>query len=229
MSDLGGSLFHYVFSLPILKPEKPSFPCSNVLRIPPAFPALPSFDAEYALLPDSIFVDRVLRARATALECIEHTLFQQTYGAKPLPSVMNIAEGSQFYLEDYYGWQPTGRRIDVDLKRLRDRPIMQKWLYASFMKICYPPVRATWQDPVLVEYPLNLAMLFRLLSTIHGHRYPAHWLADVLASILNNQVYTTVRPPCSNLYEIKELKKDFANKHIDLSPFMAELRTLTTL
>jgi hypothetical protein len=218
-----------VFSLPVLKPKKSSFACSNVLRNPPAFPTLASFDADYALLPDSISVDRVFRARATALERIEHTLFQQSYGSQPSPGNVINAEGSQFSFEDYYGWQLTGRKIDADLKSLRDRPTMEKWSYAFFMKLCYPPIRATWQDPMLVGYPLNLTMFFRLISTIHGHGYPAHWLADVLSSILNNQVHTTARPPRSYPYKIKELKKDFANKHIDLSPFIAELRTLTTL
>jgi hypothetical protein len=65
--------------------------------------------------------------------------------------------------------------------------------------------------PMLIGHPLNLTMFFRILSTIHDHGYPAHWLADVFFSILNNQVYTTVRPPRSFPHKITELKKDFAN------------------
>jgi len=82
---------------------------------------------------------------------------------------------------------------------------------------------------MLVAYPLNLTMFFRLPSALHDRDYPAHWLADVLFSILDNRVHTTARPPRIYPYSTKECNKTFANRRINIMPFVPEMRTLTAL
>jgi len=105
---------------------------------------------------------------------------------------------------------------------------MEKWLYGLFMKIVLPTNRPT-QHLKLIYSPLNMTVLFRILETLHENGYPAHWLEDVLVTLLSNRVKTTARPPLTYPLKITETTKDFADAHVDLSPFVTELRTLTGL
>jgi hypothetical protein len=218
-------LFHYLFTLPVLKVKKPSsFACSNVLRNPPVFPTLESFDNEYALLPNSSAVKKVFRAKAVELERLEGSLYYKPDQKDPLSSIFAAMGTGAFSIGDYYGWQWTAQ---LGPKDLRDRATTEKWLHGVFMKLCYPPRRSVVQAPTLVAYPLNLTIFFRILATIHGNRYPAHWLAGFLSDIVNNRVQSVARPPRSYPYAIAECKKDFKKAWVNLAPFMAEMRTLT--
>lgn len=105
---------------------------------------------------------------------------------------------------------------------------MEKWLYGLFMKIAIPSPRPD-QDFELVYSPFNLSIFFRVLNTIHKNGYPAHWLADILCTILNNNVCTTARPQSSYPQSITETKNQFPMKKMDLGPFMTEFRTLASL
>ena len=224
---IGGSLFHYLFTLPVLKEKKTSsFACSNVLRNPPAFPTLESFDNEYALLPDASAVQKVFRAKAVELERLEGSLYYTPDEKIPLSELQKVMGFGAFSVGDYYGWQWTKQLAPGDL---RDHATTEKWLYGFFMKMCYPPRRPVNQAPTLVAYPLNLTIFFRILSTVHGNRYPAHWLADILSEIVNNRVQSVARPPRSYPYAIEECKKDFKKAWVNLAPFMAEMRTLTAM
>jgi len=125
---IGGSLFHYIYTLAMLKRKKSSLACSNVLRNPPAFPTLASFDAEYALLPDAATARQAFGARATPLEEIEDTLYQQArqLTGGPLDDMLARLEQSSFALNDCYDWQLTSPRAKADLDSLRNRPTTEK-------------------------------------------------------------------------------------------------------
>jgi hypothetical protein len=58
---VGGTLFKYVFAIPVLKDKPSSFACSTCLRNPPKIPTLDAFNNEYALLPDPSLVKKVFR------------------------------------------------------------------------------------------------------------------------------------------------------------------------
>jgi hypothetical protein len=226
---IGGSLFHYLFTLPVLKEKKPSsLACSNVLRNPPSFQTLESFDNESALLPDTSAVRKVFRAKAVELERLEGSLYYKPEDQKEHVNVMlaKMMGMGAFSTGDYYGWQWTDQ---LGPNELWDRATTGKWLHQMFMKLCYPPKRPVWQDPSLVAYPLNLTIFFRILANIHENRYPAHWLAEVLSDIVNNRVQSVARPLRSYPYAIAECKKDFKKARVNLAPFMAEMRTLTAM
>jgi hypothetical protein len=197
-----------------------------VLRNPPAFKTLESFDNEYALLPDAYAVQQVLRAKATELERVEGSLYYRSDQKDPLLAMLGTMGIDAFSSSDNYGWQWTQQ---LDPKDRRDRATTEKWLHGFFMKLCYPPIRSTWQAPTLVAYPLILTIFFRILATIHGNRYPAHWLADVLSAMVNNRVKSIAHPPRSCPYTIEECKKGFTKAWVNLAPCMAERRTLTAL
>jgi hypothetical protein len=222
---IGGSLFHYLFTLPALKEKSSSFPCSNVLRNPPAFKTLESFNNEYALLPDAAAVRQVFRAKVVELERLEGSLYYRPDQNDSLSAILAKSGLGAFSVGDYYGWQLTKQLAPKDLC---DRATTEK-LHGFFMKLCYPPTRPVWQAPTLVAYPLNLTIFFRILATLHGNRYPAHWLADVLSDIVNNRAQSIARPPRSYPYAIVECKKNFNKAWVNLAPFMAEMRTLTTM
>jgi hypothetical protein len=198
-----------------------------VLRNPLAFLTFASFENEYALLPDAIAVRQVFRAEAVELERLEGTLYYKP-GPNNFPTALFAALGMGPYsTSEYYGWRLTAQ---LGPKSLRDRATTENWLHGFFMKLCYPPPRsAEWQDPKLVAYPLNLTIFFRILASLHGNRYPAHWLADVLSDIVNNRVQSIARPPRSYPYAMEECRKESNKAWVNLAPFMAGMRTLIAI
>jgi hypothetical protein len=158
-------------------------------------------------------VEKVLKAKATRLGKLEGTLYPD--------------EDAPFDRMNYYGLQHTPSTSE--LSDLYSREQMEKWLYALNMKVALPTPRPSHNDMELVYSPLNLSIFFRVLSTVHKNGYPAHWLADILSTILNNRVSTTARPPRTYPLRISETKKALPTAHIDLEPFMPEFRTLAAL
>jgi hypothetical protein len=205
----------------LLKDKPSSFVCSTCLRNPPKFPTLASFDNEYALLPDASAVQKVFKAQAKKLEDMEGTLIP---GRDPIERLMG--GGGAFSMSNYWSWRPSAR--DASIQELWSRQQMEKWLYQLFMKTVLPTERPT-EHFELIYSPSNSTAFFRVLETIHGNGYPVHWLADVVLTLLANRVKTTARPPRSYPLQISETSKEFKEAHVDLSPFMVELRVLTAL
>ncbi|KAF2871213.1 hypothetical protein BDV95DRAFT_619358 [Massariosphaeria phaeospora] len=208
---VGGTLFKYIYALPLLKSKASSFACSNCLRNPHAFSSLALFDNEYTRLPDASSVEKVFKVKVTQLEEMKGTLFPKDDEDIPAPlrdMMASLMGGSGGLLT---------------------REETETWLYGLFLKIALPTHRPNWNHMELVYSPLNLSMFFRILSTLFANGYPAHWLADILVTIATNRMQTTTRPPRSCPLDIAETKKIHPLKYVDISPFTTEFRTLTGL
>jgi hypothetical protein len=170
-------------------------------------------------------VKKVFKATAKPMAEMEGTLFPR--GA--FDDILNMLEPrTPFSVMDYFGYQRI--RGTTELSELHDRTQTEKWLYGVFLKIALPTHRPNHNHMELVYSPLNSTAFFRVLSTLFENGYPAHWLADVLSSILNNnKVHTTARPPRSYPLAISETEKVFPLKRMDISPFLPEFQTLTSL
>ncbi|KAF2019225.1 hypothetical protein BU24DRAFT_489229 [Aaosphaeria arxii CBS 175.79] len=235
----GGSLFKYVHALPLLKEKFSSFVCSTNLRNGTKFPTREHFDNECALISDVITVERVFRATANRIERLESVLIPDMDKATP-----GAGPETPFVGWKYWAVQPSHR--SRELPKLISRSDMENWVYGLFMKIVLATHSPDNNDIEQIYSPLNISILFRILHTVWSTKYPAHWLADILATILNNQVRTTARPARSYPLSIKQTEKTFSprftyndeeiqigkkfpSKYMDLSPFLAEFRTLATL
>ncbi|KAK3080588.1 hypothetical protein LTS18_015033 [Coniosporium uncinatum] len=129
---------------------------------------------------------------------------------------------------DYQEWQLLhgGERWAYPL--LHPRRKTEQWLYRHFFKLVlsYPRPRGGLS---LMYAPLNVIMFFRLLAKLHHLGYPAHWLSEALASILQDDVRTTGRPPRSSPVTFAETKSEFPERKLSTAPFVAEMTTLAAL
>ena len=89
--------------------------------------------------------------------------------------------------------------MSIELPDLLTREEVEKWLYAFFMKTVLPTKRPAVQGVAPIFSPLNMSVLFRLLSTLFHNGYPARWLSGILSTLLNNEVETTARLPRGTL------------------------------
>ena len=119
---------------------------------------------------------------------------------------------------------------------LLPRDDFNKWFYALFFKIALPmnweeqhncPAGAS--DTCKILSPLNLTVLFRLLSHLSSVGYPAHWLVEIITNLLSDKVVTTGRPPRESPLTIKSAKRQHPAKKLSTALFIPELRTLTSM
>lgn len=107
---------------------------------------------------------------------------------------------------------------------------LKRWLCTLFMKFAIPATRITeGGHPMLIYSPLNLSIFFRPLKKLYNVGYAAHWLAENFPTLFHNEVTTTGWPPRRCPLPIKETRKARKPAHMDLSPFIAEFRSLTTM
>lgn len=114
---------------------------------------------------------------------------------------------------------------------LVSRAELSRWLFSHFFKMALPCGRSPDKhnlDQVLFPM-LALTNFFLLLIHLHEIGYPAHWLADVLAKILENQVVTTVRPPRTLPLEVDEVSRRHPAANLSTAPYIPEMTTPTVL
>ena len=129
---------------------------------------------------------------------------------------------------DYIRWQKIKAKPH-SFSLLLSRPALTKWLYALFLKLAIPFYRPPEDWMQLIYTPLNLTIFLRLLTQLRDIGYPSHWLTDILANILENDVVTTARPPETYPLKIDEAHSEHPLKRFQVRPFMPEMRTLTTI
>ncbi|KAF2646862.1 hypothetical protein P280DRAFT_465013 [Massarina eburnea CBS 473.64] len=217
---VGGSLFNCIYALPLLKDKPSSFASSMCLRNPQLFSSQAAYDNEYTTLPSESSIKNILKVETKLMSTKEDALMK-TFQEPParLP----------FAAMEYFAFLPAAQNLH--LQDMASRATLEKWLYQVFIKIALPAQQPVSDPnhPDLVFAPLNLTAFFRILEITHRNGYPAHWLADLLTTILSNRVQTTARPPRTCPLSISESQKNFPPKFTDLSPFMAEIRTLAAL
>jgi hypothetical protein len=103
--------------------------------------------------------------------------------------------GSMGILINYTQCSWNSKEMGLPYKTLLPRAQFANWLYALFFHLALPFGMRDADPRLMVHSPLNLSILFRLLSHLRLLNYPSHWLSDFLSSILSTSISTTVRPP----------------------------------
>lgn len=152
----------------------------------------------------------------------------QTTDVRSLSTKELDKEGIVNPLADYSPWSRTSFG-SLPFARLLPRPKLVHWLFTMFLKIVIPANRSFQDWDTLFYAPLNLTIFMRILIHLHEVGYPSHWLSEVLAQILENQVVTTARPPQTSPLKIEESRKDHPMKQLSCAPFIDEMRSLTAL
>jgi hypothetical protein len=195
---IGGTFTSYLYALQMTHPGTTSYVTSTCLRNPPRFNSTAEFDAEYVAL-----------YKESELEQIFHVKLKPHF-----ESMMPMCAYHQWF----------HRKVSREYKDLMPRANLHAWLYRLFFKIAMPLERRI-PDDQLIFSPLNLTYFFRLCTHLHSIGYPAHWLSEVISSLLSGTVTTTARPPrCDPLtpQEIDTTRKPMTQS---TTPFKAELST----
>jgi hypothetical protein len=59
--------------------------------------------------------------------------------------------------------------------------------------------------------------------------YPAHWLSDILGTMLKGVIITTSRAPRQLAMTVKNARKTYPSISMSIKPWLAELSTLTSI
>lgn len=200
---IGGTFTSYLYALQMTHRDRTSYITSTCLRNPPRFNTVAEFDAEYVALHTE-----------KDLESLFHVRMKPNYDV-----FMPMCPYNQWY----------HRTVSREYKDLVPRAKLQTWLYRLFFKTALPAEKRMILDNELIYSPLNLTYFFRLCGHLHSIGYPAHWLSEVISSILSGTVTTTARPPRSEPLRPQEI--DAMQKPLtqSVAPFTAELSTLAAM
>ena len=88
-----------------------------------------------------------------------------------------------------------------------------------------PPVRNS-RVPLRENYAPTLIALFKTISFLIILGYPKHWFELFLQTLISNKLRTSEKFPENSPNEHACWKEE---KYVDLSPFLLELKVLTTL
>lgn len=127
---------------------------------------------------------------------------------------------------DYISWQH--EEGPLPFMKLASKPKVEKLLFGHFLKLALPCARGTF-GMASIAAPLNLTAFFRILVHLYELGYPAHWLSEVVSTILSGTITTTARAPRTIPLSLKEAKQNFINRKMCVKPFVAEFCTLVTV
>ncbi|KJX96528.1 putative tetratricopeptide-like protein [Zymoseptoria brevis] len=207
---IGGTLTSYLYALPMVYPGPQAYITSTCLRNPPRFPSAEAFDAEYTGLHKPSDMEKIFHV------ALERT---QDYNMDAMMGMMPMCA--------YLRWHHQG--VSTEYKDLMPRSQLETWIYRPFLKLVLPVAKEDIVSNTLIYCPLNLTVIFRILGHLQEIGYPAHWLSDILSSILSGSITTTARPPRSEPLKPKEIDTIFPTRKQTLAPFMAEFSTLASM
>ncbi|KAI0475735.1 hypothetical protein GGR56DRAFT_433033 [Xylariaceae sp. FL0804] len=206
---VGGSLTSFLHGSPLLCEGPGTGLLSCVLRNPPEWSSIDNFNAEHLLMYD--------RKRLQAHFGL--ALSRETPEEQPGPF-----SSAPFVMMPYYRWEKT-RPAKKDLM---SRPELSRWLYAHFLKLCLPYPRPP-ASFTLVYSPLNQTVFLRLLCLAASLGYPAHWLSDIVDSLLSGEITTTARAPRRCVLQPADADAIHPLRKLDVRPFREEFATLLSL
>ncbi|KAE8445339.1 hypothetical protein EG329_013461 [Mollisiaceae sp. DMI_Dod_QoI] len=193
--------------MPIVRRSPAANLRANCLRNSDSFSDVEDYLSEYQLIPD-----------VTTL--------------KALTQVAVLVRGNTelpYPLADFtfYSWcQPT---IKHDFSSLLPRKAFTKWFYALFFRLALPFEQDIFQHSKVIHSPLNLTILFRLITHLQTLGYPSHWMSELLNNIVENKVTTTARPPRTKPLRPADVRREYRSRHLCTSPFAQEMATLARL
>jgi hypothetical protein len=199
--------------LPLLKDKPSSFALADNCRNAGAFPSVAAFNNEYTTCYTDRDLANLLGGVTTSTANIENILI------RPI-------EPFEHPMRHYYAYRRSQFRHSK-LHELNERADVEHWLHTMLFKIALPVCRDEFMAQVYS--PLTFATFFRLLVRLYELGYPAHWLSDVVSSILNNQLHTTARFPRTSPLTIAESKQKNTRIHVDIAPFLLELSNLAAM
>ncbi|KAK4897959.1 hypothetical protein LTR27_004343 [Elasticomyces elasticus] len=211
---VGGTLSSFLYATPMTYPGDASYITSTCLRNPPRFPSAAVYNNEYTGLHTPGDLAKTFRVHMSPPKNADYHNFLMS---RPQPMPMNDCQ--------YWHHLP-GSPETVDLMP-RDK--LETWLYRVFLKLATPVQKRAIEDFTLIYSPLNLTAFLRVISHLHDVGYPAHWLADVVGSLLSGKVKTSARPPRSEPLTIRETRAERPMMEQSVAPFTAEFQTLVSM
>ncbi|CAG8971364.1 hypothetical protein HYALB_00006913 [Hymenoscyphus albidus] len=128
----------------------------------------------------------------------------------------------------YISYTYVGHKPQPFQRLLAKKPFM-KWIYAQFFRLVLPfNVDISFVSGIIFS-PLNITTFFHLLIQLRSLGYPSHWLSEALTNILTNKVLTTCRPPRATPTSPQAITRTHREKHLNTTPFIAELSVLTQI
>ena len=125
-------------------------------------------------------------------------------------------------------WQKT-LQSPFSFYQLLPREDIEHTVYAMIFRIMAPAEcnQQPRRNPIFA--PFNLMAVFRILTHLFEVGYPAHWLSEILQSLLNNNVVTTARHPLSQEDTLIRVSRRYRPKKIRVDPYLAQLTTLASI
>ena len=204
---MGGNLSTLLYAMPILRRSPAAHLKVNCLRNSDTWDCIETFLSEYQLIPDGATLQKLTQVNILGKPPPEH----------PMPMVNYT----------YYMWsQPSSTFVYPDLL---PRKAFNKWFYALFFRLALPFNQNIADTPKIIISPLNLTIIFRLISHTCALGYPSHWLSEALANIIENKVVTTGRPPRKKPLRAEDVRREHPEKKLCTVPFSYEMATLAQL
>ncbi|KAK6066355.1 tetratricopeptide [Seiridium cupressi] len=213
---VAGPLTTFIHGIPILRSEKTSTMSSYVLRNTTLWTTHNQFLTEYLLLADR---SRIANTFSATLTQASTTLEQALDGT--------LIGGQGAIMSQPMSWMRTSSK-PLEWSKLMPRRDLERWLHAYFLKICLPFPHATVFEDRIIR-PLNLLAIFRLIAHLFKVGYPAHWLSDILVSLITEEITTTARPPRSTVTDAAEATAVYPATVLSVRTFITEFRTLLSI
>ncbi|KAH6667863.1 hypothetical protein B0J14DRAFT_173642 [Halenospora varia] len=201
---IGGHLTTFLHMTPLLKDNLFSICQSNCLRNPPLWKTFEDFTAHYQRITSDEMLFSLTGIR----------VYDKGQGPSPLVC---------------YSRYTKGILTPLPFESLLPREQFKTWFYSLFFQLTLP-YNADIQNHSLIVYaPLNLTILFRLITHLRTLNYPSHWLSELLESICQPSITTSARPPRTMPTLKAEAEKKYPPKALSIAPFSQEIVTLTRL
>ncbi|EGG03340.1 uncharacterized protein MELLADRAFT_65695 [Melampsora larici-populina 98AG31] len=201
---VGGPLTSFLYGVPILEHGPGTGLTSRILRNPLPFDDVSTYFSEYLLM----YNPKLVRSHFhLALSC-------ETPAAEDLMS--------------YLMWEriPKPQQL-LNFEQLMSQSKFSRWIYAHFLKICLPYPRM-FPDRVPLA-PLNMTAFIRLIMYVSGLGYPAHWISNLMDSILSGKITTNARPPSQIVCTPRDVDAVYPTQSFSTTSWILEFATLTGL
>ncbi|EGG03114.1 uncharacterized protein MELLADRAFT_117429 [Melampsora larici-populina 98AG31] len=204
---VGGPFTSFLCGAPLLEYGPGTGLNSCNLRNPPQFETVSHFLSEYLLMYDRNLIRSHFQLKISS-ETPEET-------AGPMPTI-------QYLIWERVPQQP------MTFEQLMPQTKLLHWLYAYFLKICLPYPRTKLEgDATMIFSPHNMTAFLRLVMRVSELEYPAHWISNLIESILSGKINTTARPPPRQVCTPRDVDTIHPTRSFSTTPWTLEFATLT--
>ncbi|KAG9231841.1 hypothetical protein BJ875DRAFT_103654 [Amylocarpus encephaloides] len=117
----------------------------------------------------------------------------------------------------------------ASFNRLLPKRAFMKWFYALFFRLALPFNQDILSVHTIILSPVNLTILFRIMSQLEALHYPSHWMSEALNNILENKVITAGRPPRASTTKPAAVERNHPEKRLCTTPFSFEMTVLSRM